>query len=366
MNSQNDLPVIALTMGDPAGVGPEIIAKALTHRELRAMARFLVIADRAVMERAVAVTGAGLESVPVGADPAVGADLAVGADPSALYLWDLGNVDQQTFAYGRLSAECGRAAFESIETAIRLALDGQVAATVTAPINKEALQLAGIRHAGHTEIFADRTGTRDYAMMLAHDSFRVVHVSTHVSMRDACDAVTKERVGRVIRLAHDAVRALGIESPRIAVAGLNPHAGENGLFGREELDQIGPAVDSAAAHGMDVRGPFPPDTLFPRAAAGEFDCVVAMYHDQGHLPVKMLGFAYDHVAGSFTDVRGVNITLGLPIIRTSVDHGTAFDRAGTGTASETSMVEAIRYAALLAGAKSAGGTGAGRAQEGME
>ena len=334
-------PVIAITMGDPAGIGPEIIAKALAQSELRSTARFLVIGDRRIIERAVAVTNVGLEVVPV-TDAA-----AAGDDPGLLYLFDLDNVDHVKFEYGRLSGMCGQAAFESIDIAISLAMDRLVDATVTAPINKEALRLAGIRYAGHTEIYADKTGTRDYAMMLVHDSLRVAHVSTHVSLREACDRVTQDRVTRVIHLAHDAVQRLGVESPRVAVAGLNPHAGENGLFGREEIEQIVPAIQAASAEGMEIVGPSPPDTLFPRAAAGDYDCVVAMYHDQGHIPLKLLGFTYDRSAG-FTDVKGVNITLGLPIVRTSVDHGTAFDKAGTGSASEASMVEAIRYATQLA------------------
>jgi 4-hydroxythreonine-4-phosphate dehydrogenase len=236
----------------------------------------------------------------------------------------------------------------AIDAAISLAMDSAVGAVVTAPINKEALRLANIDYAGHTEIFAHKSATRDYAMLLVHDQFRVAHVSTHLSLREACDAVTSERVGRVIELVHDALSRLGLQAPRIAVAGLNPHAGENGLFGREELEQIDPAVQNARSRGLLVEGPLPPDTVFARAASGAFDCVVAMYHDQGHIPVKMLGFAFDAESGSPAQVRGINVTLGLPIVRTSVDHGTAFDLAGRGVASEASMVEAMRYAVLLA------------------
>jgi len=321
-------PTIAITMGDPAGIGPEIIAKALAKPELRTMARLLVVGDRTIMERAVALTGVALNvvTVPRAAD--------TGNDPGTLYLHDLRNLNHSAFEYGRLSGMCGQAAYEAIESAISLALDGSVQATVTAPINKEALKLAGIPYAGHTEIFADKTRT-------------VVHVSTHLSLREACDRVTEDRVARVIGLADEAVRRLGVRTPTIAVAGLNPHAGENGLFGREEIEQIAPAIRAARSGGMKIVGPLPPDTLFPRAAAGEYDCVVAMYHDQGHIPLKLLGFTYDKSAEGFTDVKGVNITLGLPIIRTSVDHGTAFDKAGTGVASETSIVQAIRYASRL-------------------
>jgi 4-hydroxythreonine-4-phosphate dehydrogenase len=334
-------PILAITMGDPAGVGPEIIAKALSRRESRGDARLLVVGDGGVMERAIEVTGVNLRIERV-ADPGRTGDRA-----DTLYLLDLRNVERGGFEYGKLSPACARAAYEAIERAIELSLAGEVAGNVTAPINKEALQLAGINYAGHTEIYADKTGTTDYAMMLVHQGLHVVHVSTHVSLREACDLVTRERVEKVVLLARDALRRLGAARPKLAVAGLNPHAGENGMFGREELEEIVPALEAMRERGIDVLGPISPDTLFPRAAAGEYDCVIAMYHDQGHVPLKLLGFRYDAESGGFADVKGVNVTLGLPIVRTSVDHGTAFDRAGTGTANEASQVEAIRYAARL-------------------
>ena len=342
MGSETGKPVLAITMGDPAGVGPEIIAKAASHGESRAEARLLVVGDGEIMERAVAVTRSPLtvRRVTEAAE--------TGDDPGVLYVLDLANVERDRFCYGELSPMCGRAAYESVERAIELALRGEVAGTVTAPINKEALKLAGVQYPGHTEIFADKTGTSDFTMMLVHEGLHVVHVSTHVPLREACDLVTRSRVQKVLELGQEALKRLGIEGPRLAVAGLNPHAGENGLFGREELDEIIPAIEAARRRGIDARGPLSPDTLFPRAAAGEFDCVVAMYHDQGHIPLKLLGFRYDPAAGGFTEVKGVNVTLGLPIVRTSVDHGTAFDRAGTGEADEASQVEAIRYAAKLA------------------
>jgi 4-hydroxythreonine-4-phosphate dehydrogenase len=227
-------------------------------------------------------------------------------------------------------------------------LEGQIDGTVTAPIHKEALNAAGHDFPGHTEIYAHLTKTREYAMLLANENLRVIHVSTHVSLREACDMVKKDRILAVIRLAHDACRQLGIESPRIGVAGLNPHSSDGGLFGREEEEEISPAVEEARALGMSVEGPIPPDTLFPKAKGGLYDVSVAMYHDQGHIPLKLLGFVWDRTTSSWQSVSGVNVTLGLPIIRASVDHGTAFGKAGKGTASPDSLVQAIMYAARLA------------------
>ena len=231
---------------------------------------------------------------------------------------------------------------------IELALDKKIDATVTNPLNKEALNLAGHHYAGHTEIYADLTNTDKYTMMLADGNLRVVHVSTHVSLREACDRATKERVLDVIRIADKACKNLGIKNPRVAVAGLNPHCGENGLFGREEIEEINPAVEAAKAEGINALGSLPADTVFSKANGGMFDIVVAMYHDQGHIPLKLLGFVYDQEKQSWQAVQGVNITLGLPIIRTSVDHGTAFDQAGKWSASELSLENAIDYAIRLA------------------
>ena len=242
----------------------------------------------------------------------------------------------------------GEAAYRYVEKAIALAMAGEVDATVTNAFNKEAVNLAGHRFSGHTEIYAHYTGTERYTMMLAHGDLRVVHVSTHVSLREACDRVKKARVLEVIGIAHRACRELGIEAPVIGVAGLNPHSGEHGLFGREEIEEIIPAIEAARAMGMRVEGPVPPDTVFSKARGGWYDIVVAMYHDQGHIPLKLLGFVYDRDAGRWDAVEGVNITLGLPIVRVSVDHGTAFDQAGTGAASELSLINAIDYAIRLA------------------
>ena len=231
---------------------------------------------------------------------------------------------------------------------MRLAAAGEIDAIVTAPVNKEALAAAGVPHSGHTEILASLTGTKAYAMLLMGRDLRVIHVTTHVALRRVPDLVTRERVLRTIRLGHEAMRRLGMTAPRLAVCGLNPHAGEGGLFGEEDQREIQPAITDARAEGIDATGPWPADTVMSRAAGGEFDCVVAMYHDQGHVPVKTLGFRYDDAQKAWTGLSGVNVTVGLPILRVSVDHGTAFDRAGKGTANPESMIEAILVAAEMA------------------
>jgi len=331
MPRKRERPRIGITMGDPAGIGPEIIVKVLAQETIYRQAIPLVIGDWAILDRARTYVGAKVRirriESPGGAS----------GRPGAVEILDLKNVNAEQCPPGVLRAEAGRAAVEYVWKAIDLANAGELDAVVTAPLNKEAMHLAGYQFAGHTEIFAERTGTRKYALMLVAGRLRVLHVSTHVSLREACDRVTQERVLQVIRLAHDVGGAWALRKSKIGVAGLNPHAGEQGLFGREEREEIGPAVETARTEGIDVLGPFPPDTLFYRASRGEFDFVVAMYHDQGHIPVKLRGFD-----------RGVNVTVGLPIIRTSVDHGTAFDIAGKGTASHRSLLEAIRLAIRMA------------------
>jgi 4-phospho-D-threonate 3-dehydrogenase / 4-phospho-D-erythronate 3-dehydrogenase len=266
---------------------------------------------------------------------------------------DLKNLAAGSLRHKQVTAEQGRAAFEYVTKVIELAMAGRIDATVTAPINKAAINAAGYHYAGHTEIYAHFTGARDYAMMLADGNFRVAHVSTHVALRQACDLVRKARIGKVIELAHRALRQLGIASPRLAVAGLNPHCGEGGLFGTEDDKEIAPAVVEARAAGIDAEGPLPADTVFSKMLGGRYDLVVVMYHDQGHIPAKLLGFRYDDKTDTWGSLAGVNVTLGLPIVRTSVDHGTAFDKAGEGRANPQSLTEAIRLAARLAG----GGTG---------
>ena len=230
-------------------------------------------------------------------------------------------------------------------------MNNEIDATVTNALNKEAINVAGHHFSGHTEIYAHYTDTKKYTMMLAHENLRVVHVSTHVSLREACDRCKKERVYDVIKIADEACKKLGIENPKIGVAGLNPHCGENGLFGTEEIDEIIPAIEKAQKENINVEGPIPPDTIFSKARGGWYDIVVAMYHDQGHIPLKVIGFIYNQEDKKWEAVAGVNITLGLPIIRTSVDHGTAFDQAGTGKANELSLINAIDYAITLANNK---------------
>jgi 4-hydroxythreonine-4-phosphate dehydrogenase len=280
--------------------------------------------------------------------------------PDLIEVLDLGNADPAAFAPGRVSAVCGRAAYEYVERAVQLARAGEIAGIVTAPINKEALAAAGVPHPGHTEILAALTGTGAYAMLLMGRELRVIHVTTHVALRRVPELVTRERVLRTIRLGHAAMRDLGLAAPRLAVCGLNPHAGEGGLFGDEERTAIAPAIADARVEGIDATGPYPADTLMSRATGGEFDCVVAMYHDQGHTPVKTLGFRYDEAKKAWTGLSGVNVTVGLPVLRVSVDHGTAFDRAGTGTANPESMIEAILVAADLADGRARAGGPAGR------
>ena len=242
----------------------------------------------------------------------------------------------------------GEAAFGYVKKVIELAMAGEIDGTVTNAFNKEAVNLAGHHYSGHTEIYADFTGTKKYTMMLAHENLRVVHVSTHVALREACDRVKKDRVLEVIRIAHQACKDLGIENPKVGVAGLNPHSGENGMFGREEIEEIIPAIGEAVKEGINAEGPVPPDTVFSKARGGWYDIVVAMYHDQGHIPLKVVGFVYNENEKKWDAVAGVNITLGLPIVRSSVDHGTAFDQAGLGIANELSLMNAIDYGVKLA------------------
>ena len=336
-------PIIAITMGDPASIGPEITVKALSSPDIYNICRPLVIGDACMLTKALSITGC--EHLVI--HPVSSPENAL-FNPGTIDVLDMGLVDEKNLAIGEVSVQAGDAAFCYVKKAIDLAMAKEADATVTNALNKEALNLAGHHFSGHTEIYAHYTNTSKYTMMLAHKDLRVVHVSTHVSLREACDRVKKDRVLEVIRIADQACRDLGIENPRIGVAGLNPHSGVNGLLGREELDEIIPAIEEACSLGINADGPVPPDTIFSKARGGWYDIVVAMYHDQGHIPLKLVGFVYDAAAGAWNSVEGVNITLGLPIIRVSVDHGTAFDQAGTGKASPASLVNAIDYAAKLA------------------
>ena len=338
-------PIIAVTMGDPAGVGPEIIVKACVEATVTRTSRPVVVGSAAVMREAIALVGA-----PLALHPVTRVEDCRWPD-GTLECLDLGNVDAATLPRSSVSAAAGRAAYEYIVKAVTLATERSVDAIVTAPVNKEALAAAGVRHSGHTEILAELSGTRDFAMLLMGRELRVIHVTTHVALRRVPDLVTRDRVLRVIRLAQRTLEGLGRAHGRIAVAGLNPHAGEEGLFGDEEKTAILPAIEAARAEGLHVTGPLPADTLFSRARGGEFDIVVAMYHDQGHIPVKTLGFTYDEASGRWTGLSGVNVTVGLPFLRVSVDHGTAFDRAWKGIANHESMVEAIDVAVQMSTAR---------------
>ncbi len=291
-------------MGDPAGIGPEIIIKALGTDRVRQLCRPLVVGDAGIMARAVEALAA--ETSIRRISQVSEARFA----PAVVDVLDLRNVDSQQFEPGRISALAGHAAFESLVAAIELAMTGAIAGIVTTPIHKESINIAGHHFAGHTEILAHYTNTKDFAMLLVHGDLRVIHVSTHVPLRTACALVKKERVLKVIYILHDACRDFGIDEPRIGVAGLNPHASDGGLFGAEEANEIAPAVEEARAGGLDVDGPVPPDTLFAKAQGGFYDGLVAMYHDQGHIPFKLKTFTFD-AQRRVQAIRGVNITLGL-------------------------------------------------------
>ena len=336
-------PVIGITMGDPASIGPEITLKALNNPSIYEQAKPLVVGDLGMMYKARETVG--LKNLKFHKISQVSEALF---EYGTIDVLDMGLVDSDKLELGKVSKEAGEAAFQYVVKVIELANKGKVDATVTNAFNKEAINLAGHHYSGHTEVYAEYTGTKSYTMMLALGDLRVVHVSTHVSLREACDRVKKDRVLEVIRIANDACKQLGIKNPKVGVAGLNPHSGEGGLFGREEIEEIIPAIEAANAEGILAEGPVPPDTVFSKARGGWYDIVVAMYHDQGHIPLKVVGFVYDRDAQVWEAVEGVNITLGLPIIRVSVDHGTAFDQAGTGQANELSLMNSIDYAIRLA------------------
>ena len=320
---------IGITMGDAAGVGPELIIRAFGGGELPG--DFLIVGDYSVLEYCSRVL-----DYPV---PLRRAGHVTDIREGFLNILDLSLLEEKDIVVGEISARTGETSVRYVEEAVRLALDGSINAMVTLPVNKEAVRLSRRDFTGHTELIAHMCGQDNYTMMLASDKLRVTHVSTHVSMEEAVRLVTRDRVYNVIRLTWDSLKSF-IPVPRIAVAGLNAHAGENGSFGREDADEIRPAVEKARGGGLEVSGPLPPDTVFLKAARGQFDAVVCMYHDQGHIPMKLLDFE-----------GGVNITLGLKVIRTSVDHGTAFDIAYRGIASTRSLAAAYNYAVKLAGNK---------------
>ncbi len=350
-------PILGITMGDPFGNGPEITVKALSHKDLYDRCRPLVIGDLASMNYAVAVSGLELTVNPV--KEVCEAKFQYGViDVLDLALVKLSDIpgdakERKPFHLGA-TVLGGEAAFQYVVKVIDLAMAGKVDATVTNALSKEAINMAGHHYSGHTEIYADYTHTKKYTMMLAHEELRVVHVSTHVSMREACDRVKKDRVLDVIRIANDGCKSLGIKEPKIAVAGLNPHCGENGMFGREEIEEIQPAIDEALKEGIIIpdKAPTPADSVFSKALGGWYDIVVCMYHDQGHIPLKVKGFVYNKELKKWDAVAGVNVTLGLPIIRASVDHGTGYGHAGSGDANEISLINAMDYAIRMANARS--------------
>lgn len=336
------LPILGISMGDPAGIGAEIAVKALAKNDWTQKCIPLVIGDASAMQDAIAFTS-GTCRLHCITEPAEAINEA-----GVINLIDLGLLPPHSWEYKKVSANAGNAAFCYVRKATELALAKKTDAIVTGPINKEAINLAGFHYSGHTEILADLTGTKNYAMLLTGGKLRVIHVTTHVSMREACDRITKERVHNVICLAHEAMTLLGMPDAKIGVAGFNAHCSENGLFGDEEARAIIPAIAQAQAEGIPVDGPVPPDTVFVKAQAGQYGVVVAMYHDQGHIPLKLAGFTLDLATNQYTAMSGVNSTIGLPIIRTSVDHGTAFGKAGEGRANEESLVDAMEMAILMA------------------
>jgi 4-phospho-D-threonate 3-dehydrogenase / 4-phospho-D-erythronate 3-dehydrogenase len=324
------LPRLAITMGDPSGVGPEVLAKALARPEVAIMARPVVIGCPTILQTWLDRFETGLRAHEVDS-----VDAETGA---AIPVLNLGGPTNGSYPIGQLSVDSAKAAHAWIEGAARLCLDGKVDAMVTAPVNKEAFQKAGIADTGHQEVLQRLSGAGYVATLLASGNLRCMHLSTHKPLKDACAFVTRANVLQAIQLTQDHFVRWGFEKPRIAVAALNPHASDNGLIGREEIDEIAPAIADAVALGIDASGPHPADSVFNQAIAGRYDVVVVMYHDQGHIAIKVHGFE-----------RSITVNLGLPFIRTSVDHGTAFDIAGQGIADETSMVEAIRLAVNLAG-----------------
>lgn len=325
-------PRIVIPMGDAAGIGPEIILKALADPETAASARCLVIGSGQVLERAMGYPGMPrlrLNRVP-------SPDRGV-YTPGVLDLMDLDNISMDSYEVGRVSAMCGRAAYDCIAKAIELAMESQADAVATPPINKESLKAAGVPYIGHTEIFGALTGTADPLTLFEVRSLRIFFLTRHVSLRQACGLVTKDRIVSYAIRCTEALRKLGIREGTMAVAGLNPHSGEHGLFGDEEVREVAPAVEALREMGYAVAGPIGADSVFSQALHGKYNSVLSLYHDQGHIAAKTLDFE-----------RTISITAGMPILRTSVDHGTAFDIAGTGQASAVSMKEAIRVAVKYA------------------
>lgn len=335
-------PVLALTMGDPAGIGPEIIAKALSEEKGYQEFSPMIIGSKRALQRAFDWVGKRFDYTvfsPNNPFPESFEGIGLINDESQL---------SETIPIAQVDAACGASAFVWLDRAIQLAKEKRVAGIVTAPLNKEAMNLAGYHYAGHTEILAEKTGTEEFSLMLIAGNFRVTHVTCHAALNEVSSYLTKERIESVIHLFNHALTRLDGKPPRIAVCAFNPHGGEAGLFGEEEIRAIRPAVDACAVQGIQVEGPFPSDSIFPQLVGGKYQGAIAMYHDQGHIAFKMANFTFDPTTQEWETVTGVNVTLGLPIIRTSVDHGTAFDLAGKGKASERSLLDAIQVALKLA------------------
>ncbi len=327
---------IGLTMGDPAGIGAEITVKSLAQKSVYEKCIPVVIGDYEAMKDALRFCHLERFNLNVIENPS-----EAKGEYGTIDLINLGLLKPGSWEYKKHSVLCGDASFQYITHAIKLAQEHEIWAVITAPINKESLNMAGHHYSGHTEIFAEYTDTPKYAMLLASGKLRVIHVSTHVALREACDRATRARELEVIHLAKRGLELLGIDNPRIAVAGLNPHCSEDGLFGWEEAKEIIPAIEEAKAEGINVDGPIPPDTVFVKAMGGLYDIVVAQYHDQGHIPLKLAGFRMNPNTGTYSSMSGINCTIGLPVIRASVDHGTAYGKAGEGRANEESMMDAI-------------------------
>ena len=324
-------PIIAITMGDPCGIGPEVVVKALADPRVHTSCRALVVGNLYAIQRAVEITG-----VPLRVNEVDGPNSA-GWDPEQVDVLDIRNLNPEDITVGKISPACGKAAMEWVTKAGELAIAGQVAGLATAPLNKEAASLAGYQSIGHMELLQELSGAETVATMLLAKNLRVIHLTTHRSLRLACDYVKQDRILTYLQLTHDSFIGYGFDHPRIAAAALNPHGSDGGLMGNEEADEIAPAVAQAKERGIDVVGPIPADVVFHQAIQGNYDAVLAMFHDQGHIPVKVYGFE-----------ESITANLGLPFVRTSVDHGTAFDIAGKGIASAVSMLEAIRLAVALA------------------